>query len=190
MLSSITPLGQRGRGGSWTRTVVAFWVGAMLAGSVLFGGLGLLGEFFLPVPVGWWVVLVIGVAGALDLLKVPPWGPRRQVNEDWLREFRDWVVGLGFGAQLGLGIVTIVTTWSVWALVLIAPAVGLGTSILMGLTFGVGRSVLLVWTRPVNDSRVLGIVMARFARLEQSSKVVLATGYLVVLGLGWQLGPR
>ena len=41
-------------------------------------------------------------------LRVP--GPRRQVNERWLDEYRGWVYGLGFGAQLGLGVTTIVTS--------------------------------------------------------------------------------
>jgi hypothetical protein len=37
-------------------------------------------------------------------------GPRRQVNERWLDEFRGWVYGAGFGAQLGLGVTTVVSS--------------------------------------------------------------------------------
>ena len=37
-------------------------------------------------------------------------GPRRQVNERWLDEYRGWVYGLGFGAQLGLGVTTVITS--------------------------------------------------------------------------------
>ena len=39
-------------------------------------------------------------------------GRRRQVNEDWMARYRGWAYGAGFGLQLGLGVVTIVTTAS------------------------------------------------------------------------------
>jgi hypothetical protein len=62
-------------------------------------------------------VLVVGLA--LDLAGRLP-GPRRQVNEDWLRRYRGWVYGAGFGGQLGIGVVTIVTTSLVYATLLAA----------------------------------------------------------------------
>ena len=43
---------------------------------------------------------------ALDARRLRVPGPNRQVNERWLDEYRGWVYGLGFGAQLGLGITT------------------------------------------------------------------------------------
>jgi hypothetical protein len=109
MLSSITPLGQRGRGMSWSRTVISFWVGALLAGAVVFGLLGVFGEML---GVGrlnpWYTVVVLSIAGVLDLRGLKPPGLHRQVDEDWLGRYRDWVVGLGFGAQLGAGFATII----------------------------------------------------------------------------------
>ena len=34
----------------------------------------------------------------------------RQVNERWLDDYRGWVYGIGYGFQLGMGVVTIVTS--------------------------------------------------------------------------------
>ena len=50
--------------------------------------------------------------GAAFGLRVP--GPRRQVDENWLVTYRGWVYGAGFGAQLGLAFVTIVTASATW----------------------------------------------------------------------------
>ena len=44
MLSSITPLGERGRNRNWLVTVSFFAVGAVLAGAVVFGLTGWIGE--------------------------------------------------------------------------------------------------------------------------------------------------
>ena len=85
MLSSITPLGQRGRRASWKRTVVGFWGGALLAGTVTFGLAGAVGELAglagMPTMVS---VAVLGLGALLDSLRLDPPGPHRQVDENWL----------------------------------------------------------------------------------------------------------
>ena len=43
MLTSITPLGERGRGNSWAVTVAAYLVGSVLGGALTGAVLGLLG---------------------------------------------------------------------------------------------------------------------------------------------------
>ncbi|MGA2928047.1 MAG: hypothetical protein ABSG43_19040, partial [Solirubrobacteraceae bacterium] len=100
MLASITPLGERGRQAHWGITLTVFALAAsgagllagLLAGSIgaaVTDGLGvhprfaLLGAAALAA-----VVLDAGVRG------VP--GPRRQVDERWLDEYRGWVYGLGY----------------------------------------------------------------------------------------------
>ena len=45
---------------------------------------------------------------AVDLSNRTVPGPRRQVDERWLDRYRGWVYGVGYGSQLGLGIVTVV----------------------------------------------------------------------------------
>jgi hypothetical protein len=53
---------------------------------------------------------VVGIAIALDAIPRPVPGPHRQVNERWLDEYRGWVYGVGYGAQLGLGVTTVVSS--------------------------------------------------------------------------------
>lgn len=182
MLSSITPLGQRGRGMSWTRTVVSFWVGALLAGAVVFGLLGVIGEFL---GVGrlnpWYTVVVLLAAGVLDLRGVKPPGLHRQVDEDWLGRYRDWVVGLGFGAQLGAGFATIIPSFGTWALFLIAMGTGFPMAAYVGLAFGAGRSLLLFTTRSVRSTSSLAEVMRRFTSAEGLARNVAVAGYAAVL---------
>jgi hypothetical protein len=189
MLSSITPLGQRGRGQSWGRTVIGFWAGAVLTAGFIFGSLGLLGEFagVSEVP-GIAVLIVIAAAAILDWLRIDPFGPHRQVNEDWLGRYRDWVVGFGFGAQLGSGVATIVRTWSTWALFVVAVLVGWPLALLIGVAFGVGRSVLLLSSRGVQSSAALSRTMRRFAGSERWAVAVLSFTYVAVIGLGVLLG--
>jgi hypothetical protein len=117
MLASITPLGERGRRSTWGVTVAAFVLGATAAGAAagaLVGGLGTL------VSVGGHGRLVAGVgalavAVAVDVLARTVPGPRRQVNERWLDEYRGWVYGVGYGAQLGLGLTTVVSSAATYA---------------------------------------------------------------------------
>ena len=40
---------------------------------------------------------------------------RRQVNEDWMARYRGWVYGVAFGAQLSVGVATVVTSAAIYA---------------------------------------------------------------------------
>src|SRR5690348_4733571 len=113
MLASITPLGERGRRSTWGVTLTAFALGASLAGAAVGALLGTLGDLAIPHASTRARLIALAVAAglalALDLARTVP-GPRRQVNERWLDEYRGWVYGLGYGAQLGLGVTTIVAS--------------------------------------------------------------------------------
>ena len=146
MLASITPLGERGRRSRWTATVVAFLLGATAAGVLAGALLGLAGSLLSPAVLGWsarLAVLALAalVALALDVgpLRVP--GPRRQVNERWRDEYRGWVYGVGYGAQLGLGVTTVVSSAATYVALLAAllsgsPARGMLMVGLFGLVRG------------------------------------------------------
>ena len=133
MLASITPLGERARGNRWTTTAVLFIAASITAGAAVGAMLGLLGSLILAhVGIGWRLgllaaALALGVVWELRRGTVP--GPRRQVNERWLDHYRRWIYASGFGAQLGVGVVTIVVTsavYGVWAAALASahPAAG------------------------------------------------------------------
>lgn len=112
MLASITPLGERGRRSTWAITVSAFALASVLCAAAFGAALGALGGA-LELGIGGRRWIFAGLAlGALALELSPgrlP-GPRRQVNERWLDDYRGWVYGTGFGGQLGLGILTVVSS--------------------------------------------------------------------------------
>ena len=115
MLASITPLGERGRQSTWGVTVAAFLLGAAGAGAGAGALAGAVGLLAVPASVGMDARLAVVavaalIAGGIDARADPAPGPRRQVNEEWLRRYRGWVYGLGFGAQLGIGVSTVVSS--------------------------------------------------------------------------------
>jgi hypothetical protein len=124
MLASITPLGERGRHRSYVVTIAAFLLGAVLSGVALGAALGTLGALVLGglAPGVRMSVLAVGLAAAVavDLRPGSAPGPRRQVDERWLDEFRGWVYGLGYGAQLGLGVSTVVSSAATYVALLAA----------------------------------------------------------------------
>jgi hypothetical protein len=149
MLTSISPLGERARASRWWLTTSAYVVSSVVGGLALGLLTALLGsllpEAWRSSPVAYLVVAVALVVGLLlDLgvagRRLPSW--RRQVDQAWLGRYRGWVVGVGFGAQLGFGLVTIVTSATTYAVALLCllsgdPAVGL----LVGGTFGLVRAL-------------------------------------------------
>lgn len=119
MLASITPLGERARGTSWAITSTMFICAAMIGGAAIGTLLGTLGLLVLgDVETRWrvgFVVLVLAFGLAWETVAGSVPGPRRQVNERWLDDYRRWVYAVGFGAQLGAGITTIVVSSAVYA---------------------------------------------------------------------------
>jgi hypothetical protein len=191
MLTSITPLGERSRGSRWGTTVVAFLVGSLLAGSALGAATGALGELvgLGSVGVAWrlgLLALALCVGLALDLgvagARFPT--PQRQVNEEWLHAYRGWVYGLLFGAQLGLGVVTVATASAIYltfcASLLSASALA-GAAI--GGTFGLVRWATLLPARSVTTPARLVALGARLARVEPAARSagLAAQGILAAL---------
>ena len=189
MLTSITPLGERGRGNRWGVTVAAYVVGCLLGGATTGLVLGAAGALLPVLP-----ALVVGglvclAAAAADLApgRVP--GGRRQVDEDWLARYRGWVYGAGFGYQLGLGVVTVVTsaaTYAVLALALLtqSPTAGL----LVGAVFGAARSLPALLLHRVDshgDIRSLAAALEdRSAAVARATAGALLVGGAVLLGGG------
>jgi MFS family permease len=152
MLASITPLGERGRGASWRRTVTTYVIASTIGGAAVGALLGAVGAG-LRLGHDAWSLAVAGalalVAAALDLAGRLP-TLRRQVDETWMRRYRDWVYGAGFGLQLGVGAVTIVSSASLyltWVVELLLASVPLAA--LVGAVFGLSRALPLVGTADV-----------------------------------------
>ncbi len=152
MLASIHPLGERSRGQRFGTTVGAYVLASTLGGAVFGLALGapgalLVGEVSTSVRIGALAgAAVMAAAWEGTRRPVPSW--RRQVNEDWLADLRGWIYGAGFGAQLGTGVVTIVTTASVylvWLGVLLGASSALGAAI--GAAFGLSRALPVLTSR-------------------------------------------
>ena len=169
MLASINPLGERARNQRYWVTALAYIVGSTVAGAALGGGLGFVGT---PLAVPF--VALVAVAGlaivgiACDArrfgARVP--GLRRQVDENWLANYRGWVYGAGFGAQLGLAFTTIVTasaTWIAFACALLSGSPGAGVAI--GAIFGVTRALPLLAGARVHDAVALRSLVRGLERL-------------------------
>ena len=155
MLASITPLGERGRGRRWGLTVTGYLLastaGGLSMGSILGRMGGLIAGADIP-PRGATVTVVLGAA-LVDGFRLRLPSTRRQVNEDWLVRYRGWVYGTGFGFQLGMGVVTIVTTATVYAtlaLTVIAATPAAGATI--GATFGLVRALPVLAMAGIDQS--------------------------------------
>ena len=160
------------------------------------GGLsGLAGAALLPsAPAMPAVALVLGsliVLGALvDLrllgLRLPTL--RRQVNEDWLTRYRGWVYGVSFGFQLGLGVVTIVTTSAVY--LTFAAAFLTGSPVggaWIGAAFGLARASSVLWAGRVRRTDQLVALDGRLRAWDRPARraAVAAQLLLVVAVAAW-----
>src|SRR4051794_34970374 len=127
MLGSITPLGERGRGRAWGRTVVALILGGAAGGAAIGAAAGAVGAAAVAltgvgVEARLWILAAALLAACIAGLAGGVPTPHREVNEGWLTLYRAWVYGLGFGVQLGSGVATIVTTAAVYAVIVAAGA--------------------------------------------------------------------
>jgi hypothetical protein len=185
MLTSINPLGERARGQRFANTVVWYVVGSTLGGAVLGMLGGLVGS---PLPEGQWRVVVSGVValvGALwDMRGNAPPSIHRQVNEDWLGRYRGWVYGLGFGAQLGFGLVTIVPSASIYSMVVLTVLSGSPMAgALIGGTFGLFRSSFIFAASTARDPSSLRTLMRRLQDLLPAARASVVTAQLLVVGV-------
>lgn len=168
MLSSIHPLGEAGRQNRYSVTAAAFVIGSTVGGigtGAMSGVVGVgLTRALAAGASQWWLdfggpVLVVAVGGWTAAHRVVgrslPSLPR-QVNENWLNEFRGWVYGVGFGLQLGCGVATYIRSVAVfvWVAAMIAAA-DFGRAVCLGAVFGLVRGASLFRNRSVTSPEAL-----------------------------------
>lgn len=176
MLASITPLGERGRNNRFTVTATAYVVGSLVAGATLGSALGAMG-----MAARWGLgsgdhlttaaLAVLAALAAAGVLADTVAGGRHlptihhQVDERWLDRFRGWVYGGGFGFQLGMGVITIVTASATYVAFAAAFLSGswLG-GLVVGAVFGLVRSLPTLGTVRVRDPAALVRLHQRLAR--------------------------
>ncbi len=194
MLASITPLGERGRHSRYAITMTAFSLAGVSAGAALGAVLGALGGVVLggtgPAPRLTALAIVLVVALVVDLGPGDVPGPRRQVNERWLDEYRGWVYGAGFGARLGIGVTTVVSSAATYAALLAAMLCGSAAlgALVLG-SYGAIRGLTPLLAVRVRSPEQLLALHERFVRAQRSANsaghallaaatVVAATGAL------------
>jgi hypothetical protein len=116
---------------------------------------------------------------------------KRQVDERWLQKYRGWVYGFGFGAQLGTGLATIVSSAAVYVMIVAAVltrSIAAGTVI--GLTFGLVRGASILLARRVHSPdelrefhRRLAANAGRSARIGAATQGVVGAAGLVVMAV-------
>lgn len=189
MLSTITPLGEAGRGARFATSAAWFVAGAVVGGTCLGGVLA--GVAALVASAGGAPsTLLAGVVAAAALVAAAsdtrvggmqlPFH-RRQVNELWLDRFRPWVYGAGFGWQIGVGFATYVTSAGLYLLVVLAalrasPLVALA----VGVAFGSVRGLAVLLGRGLTDPAALRRFHKRFDAAEPAAHAVLVTGEIAI----------
>jgi sulfite exporter TauE/SafE len=193
MLASINPLGERMRNRRWGPTFSWYLAGSALGGAAMGVTAGVLGatvEAIVPISGTATAVIVIAlgiVALAYEAhrfgLRIPT--IRRQVNEDWLARYRAWVYAGGFGFQLALGVVTIVTSATVyltWALAFLSGSALGGLAI--GVTFGIVRALPLLLVAQVETPAALRSRLRAFNDFAPVARRVALTTLVFVPLLG------
>ncbi len=106
------------------------------------------------------VIPLIGAGLALDALALlvgrplPP-GSGRQVPQEWSRLLTPPVVAVLYGARLGVGPLTILSTWTWWSVTLAAAVIGPWTSVAVGACFGVVRLAATVIASVLSGATVV-----------------------------------
>lgn len=169
MLSSITPMTEAGRGNRFDVTATWFVLGSVVGGLSLgaltagaAAGVAAL-DLSTSARLGAAAVLAT-VTAAVDLgvfgIELPIF--KRQVNDAWLRTFRSWVYGAGFGWQIGFGVATYIMTAGVFLTIGIAVLTANPlAALLISVTFGLVRGSAVFIGRSATTPAALGRVHER-----------------------------
>jgi sulfite exporter TauE/SafE len=185
MLTSITPLGERGRNRRWLSTVSWYVLGSTLGGALMGAlaglpalALGQLSPSRVVLTISAAVVCLLAAAWDLTDRRPPSW--KRQVDETWLGRYRGWVIGGGFGFQLGFGVATIVSSAAVYAALLLAIlTTSFVGALVIGATFGLLRALPLLTARRVFTNEALAALHRRVSTFAPAVRRVT----VAILGL-------
>ncbi|MDQ1477298.1 MAG: hypothetical protein QOE62_2527 [Actinomycetota bacterium] len=198
MLSQITPVAEAGRHQKFGRTAAWFIVGSVIGGLTL-GGLIALGAAAaaaagLSESAALTLIAVAAIGAAAVDAHVFGFGPpflRRQVNENWLSNYRSWVYGGGFGWQIGAGITTYVMTAAVPLLIVVGvlserPWAGVA----MGAVFGLVRGLAVLSGARLRTTTALYAFHRRFAAWADPVRhAVIAVQLAVATVATWIVAP-
>lgn len=199
MLSTITPIGERGRNNRYYATAAWFVTGAVLGGATLAAGaallavgidsLGLSGTTRVGAAA---ILAATTLASDLHLggFRLP--AHTRQVNEEWLMQYRSWVYGGGFGWQIGVGLATYVTTSAVYLMVALAALTASPVAAIAVVTgFGLVRGLAVLAGRGLTTPQKMMALHRRLDELLPTAQraVVLVQAVVLAVAAGAAWGP-
>src|SRR5450755_257886 len=180
MLSSLTPLAERGRGHRYRNTAAWFIVGGLIGGCALGATAALFALAVRAIGPSHNVVLGVGALAALiafasDLelfgFRLPI--HHRQVNERWLDQFRGWVYGVGFGFQIGMGLATYIMTAALYLLIVVASlSQSAVVALTLGAVFGLVRGLAVLLGRTITNPETLRSFHRRFSAVGPQVRLV------------------
>jgi hypothetical protein len=202
MLSTVTPLAEKARGNRYPMT--AFWyalggvLGGVTLGAVMAGLAALVGAMDLDPSAALAILAVAALVAAGSDARVGGWqvpGSRSQVNELWLNWYRSWVYGLGFGWQIGTGVVTYLMTAGVYLLIVAGALTGSPLLALAGgVVFGATRGIAVLAGSGLNSQVRLNRFHRRFETLRRPVEIatilfLALTAALAAVGTGGWVFP-
>jgi hypothetical protein len=198
MLSQITPMAESGRGHKFASTARWFVIGATLggitlgcaiaAGALAVAGAGVSTNAAVAATAG---LALIGAAVDAHLFGFGPPFLRRQVNQDWLANYRSWVYGGGFGWQIGVGLTTYVMTAAVPLTIAVGALTGNPAAALtIGTIFGLARGLAVLLGGRVRTPTALIAFHRRFEALgEPVRQAVIAVQLTVAVVAALLVAP-
>lgn len=196
MLSQITPMAEAGRGHKFARTARWFIAGATLGGITL--GCAIAGAALACAGMSTNVAIaltaglaLVGAAIDAHLFGFGPPFLRRQVNQDWLSNYRSWVYGGGFGWQIGVGLTTYVMTSAVPLTIVVGALSGKPWAALaLGTIFGLARGLAVLLGARVRTPDALIAFHRRFEALgEPVRQAVIAVQLAVAVIAAFVVAP-
>ncbi len=135
--------------------------------------------------------LAVGTA-AVDLgafgIELPIF--KRQVNDAWLRRYRGWAYGAGFGWQIGFGVATYIMTAGILLMVGLAVLTASPfQALLIGTTFGIVRGSAVFVGRSATSPAALGQIHATLERYAPVSRAAAALVQVVAASALVLCGP-
>lgn len=182
MLSAITPMTEAGRGNRFRTTAAWFVLGSLVGGlslgAIAAGAAAGIAALELTDTTRYGIAAAFAVAtSAVDLgafgIELPIF--KRQVNDAWLRTYRAWAYGAGFGWQIGFGVATYIMTAGVFLTIALAVlSASPLQAVALGATFGLVRGSAVVIGRSATTPAALGRVHQRLDAAAPAAKAVAA----------------
>ena len=139
------------------------------------------------------VVALSFFAAAIDahLFGFGPPFLRRQVNEDWLSNYRAWVYGGGFGWQIGAGVTTYVMTAAVPLMIVVgALSANPWAAVAIGAGFGLARGLAVLMGARLHSPAALSRFHRRFdAWGEPVRQAAIGVQLAVAVMAAWIVAP-